>query len=505
MKPITLAPSQLQKQIAALGPWFHNMDIAGVATAPDHFLGDYPRIKWRTLLTCDPRRPQWKDGPRRGLQRGVLFIGNEASRSAAAWLGSTATMATWHRPGSPPAPPMSSRVSRMSVYELPRLGERFDVVLFLGVLYHLRHPLLVLEFLYDHAVGETLVFQSMCAADLTLPSLREDYPITDEQVFDDPNYPRLHSSSALTLSTRPTGGSPIAPVPRPCCAARDSRSSTIRKRRSTSVGEASEALENRRPHRNSREDGGSMIEAVMLWNEPNNLSHWNFELDPGWAIFADMVKSRRRAVRSENRKRGARARRHLAHRSRVRREHARAGVLEEMDIVAAHGFPLDWNHWQIRRVAREARREIRAVTNRPLWVTEVGASTFGAEEVQEFGLKRTVELSSPGHRGIHWYSLYDFPRAWPATTRHREARGLVLLPPFLYGALARGWQLPSAPRAFRDCMPDLGICQWFHFEDPRLDDAVAVAQRARRSPPAHRFQLGRQLSAGRRRNGSIDR
>ena len=39
-----------------------------------------------------------------------------------------------------------------------------------------------------------------------------------------------------------------------------------------------------------------MIEAVMLWNEPNNLSHWNFELDPGWAIFAEMIKRAARAV-----------------------------------------------------------------------------------------------------------------------------------------------------------------------------------------------------------------
>ena len=44
----------MRKQIAALGPWFHNMDIAGVATAPDHFLGDYPRIKWERFSHAIP-------------------------------------------------------------------------------------------------------------------------------------------------------------------------------------------------------------------------------------------------------------------------------------------------------------------------------------------------------------------------------------------------------------------------------------------------------------------
>ena len=67
--------------------------------------------------------------------------------------------------------------------------------------------------------------------------------------------------------------------------------------------------------------------------------------------------------------------------------------------------------------------EIQAVTKLPVWVSEVGVSTFGAEEVQEFGLRRTAELLRGRAPRVHWYSLYDLPRAWPATTRHREAEG----------------------------------------------------------------------------------
>ena len=148
------------------------------------------------------------------------------------------------------------------------------------------------------------------------------------------------------------------------------------------------------------------------------------------------------------------------------------GVLEEeIEIVAAHGFPLDWNHWQIGEWP-EMLEAVAAVTNRPLWVTEVGASTFGAEEVQEFGLKRTVELLIPRTPRVHWYSLFDLPRAWPATTRHREAEGSSYYRHFYMGLLREDGSPKRAARRFADCTPDLGICQWFHFDDPRLDDGV---------------------------------
>lgn len=65
------------------------------------------------------------------------------------------------------------------------------------------------------------------------------------------------------------------------------------------------------------------------------------------------------------------------------------GVLANVDVVAVHGFPLDWNHWQIHEWP-DGLNEIRAVTDLPVWVSEVGVSTFGAEEVQVFGLKRTM-------------------------------------------------------------------------------------------------------------------
>jgi len=116
--------------------------------------------------------------------------------------------------------------------------------------------------------------------------------------------------------------------------------------------------------------------------------------------------------------------------------------------------------------------EIRAITDLPIWVSEVGISSFGAEEVQEFGLKRTAVLLLPQIDRIYWYSLFDLPRAWPATTRHREAEGSSYYRHFYMGLLREDGTPKLALQRFRQHAPALGICQWFHFEDPRLDDAV---------------------------------
>jgi beta-xylosidase len=213
------------------------------------------------------------------------------------------------------------------------------------------------------------------------------------------------------------------------------------------------------------------IEAVMLWNEPNNLSHWDFELDPEWKIFSEMTILAADAVRSAN----ATLPRVLGGISPIDplfiERMQRQQVLEHIDVVAVHGFPLDWNHWQIHDWP-EKLAEIRAVTTLPIWVSEVGVSTFGAEEVQRFGLERTMELILGAVPRIHWYSLFDLPKAWPATTRHREAEGSSYYRHFYMGVLKEDGQPKLAASKIADYAPELGICQWFHFEDPRLDEAV---------------------------------
>jgi beta-xylosidase len=154
----------------------------------------------------------------------------------------------------------------------------------------------------------------------------------------------------------------------------------------------------------------------------------------------------------------------------------RHGALEDINAVAVHGFPLDWNLWQINEWPNKI-DEIRAVTDLPIWVTEVGISTFGAEEVQEFGLKRTAELLIGKVDRIHWYSLYDLPSAWEATTRHREAEGSSYYRHFYMGLLREDGTPKPALKLFSNYTPDMGICQWFHFEDHRLESSVEWLRR----------------------------
>ena len=263
-----------------------------------------------------------------------------------------------------------------------------------------------------------------------------------------------------------------------------------------------------------------MVDSVMFWNEPNNKSHWDFEVDPDWTLFAQMVNLASEAVAAEN----PRLTKVLGGMSPIDPAFVnnlkRKGVLDHMDAIAVHGFPLDWNHWQLSEWP-EKLKEIQAVARQdsgperdcaesqsqhsdrpaaaglrhsgapikgvpppepdirssittaiPVWVSEVGISTFGAEEVQEFGLRRTAELLIGRAPRIHWYSLYDLPKAWPATTRHREAEGSAYYRHFYMGLLKEDGTPKLALKHFHEFTPELGICQWFHFEDHRLDDAV---------------------------------
>jgi beta-xylosidase len=211
-----------------------------------------------------------------------------------------------------------------------------------------------------------------------------------------------------------------------------------------------------------------MIEAVMLWNEPNNLSHWDFHIDPDWSSYAEMVIAAARTIRRIN----PQLKIVLGGMSPIDPNFVKLlagyGVMKEVDVVAVHGFPLDWNHWSIHDWPLKL-EEIRAVTEKPVWVSEVGASSFGAEEVQAFGLQRSAELLLPLVERVHWYSLFDLPASWTATTRHKEAEGSAYYRHYYMGLLREDGTPKLAAAKFPS---GLGICQWFHFEDHRLDPAV---------------------------------
>jgi beta-xylosidase len=194
-------------------------------------------------------------------------------------------------------------------------------------------------------------------------------------------------------------------------------------------------------------------------------------VDPEWRIYAEMVKLAADAVHAEN----PRLLRVLGGISPIDANFIRnmrgQGVLDRLDVVAVHGFPLDWNHWTIHEWPNKL-KEIEEVTDLPVWISEIGVSSFGAEEVQEWGLRRSAELLLGRVARIHWYSLYDLPRAWPATTRHREAEGSAYYRHFYMGLLREDGTPKLALKSFHACTPEFGICQWFHFQDHRLHQAA---------------------------------
>jgi len=215
----------------------------------------------------------------------------------------------------------------------------------------------------------------------------------------------------------------------------------------------------------------------MIWNEPNNKSHWDPTLDPEWNIFADTVIRAGNAIRDVN----PAVTRVLGgmspidpHWTNVMRA---KGALDAVDVVAVHGFPLDWNLWSIHSWPDKVAEIEAVVPDKPVWVTEVGVGSFGAEEVQVFGLQRTAELLVGRVPRLFWYSLFDLPMEWGAETRHREAEGSSYYRHFYMGLIRPDGTPKPALDTYAEHAADMGLMQWFHYQDPRLDDAVAWMKR----------------------------
>lgn len=182
----------LRREADALGPWFHNIDLGGVWTAPDHFLGDYPGLKWRRFASALPADLTGKSVLDIGCNGGFYSI-EMKRRGASRVLGldsderylAQARFAVSHLGHD-------IEFRKLSVYDVGALAERFDVVLFMGVLYHLRHPLLALDLIHEHVAGDLLVFQSMLRGSSQVEPVADDYDFWDMDQFERPGYPRLH-------------------------------------------------------------------------------------------------------------------------------------------------------------------------------------------------------------------------------------------------------------------------------------------------------------------------
>jgi len=191
---------ELRERVEALAPWFQNLDLGhGIQTAPDHFLGDYPAFKFRRFADALPEDLAGAsvldigcnagfysvEMKRRGAGR-VLGIDSDDRYLAQARLVSEALGFA------------DIEYRKLSVYDVGALGEKFDLVIFMGVLYHLRHPLLALDLIREHVAGGRMLFQTMQQGTDAVLQVPEDHPFhkpgttQPPDYFDNPAYPKMH-------------------------------------------------------------------------------------------------------------------------------------------------------------------------------------------------------------------------------------------------------------------------------------------------------------------------
>lgn len=189
---VPMSRAEIEERLTTLGDWFHNLDLNGVQTAPNHFLGDYPMMKWQGFSHAIPEDLTGKtvldigcnggfyalEMKRRGAER-VMAIDSDTRYLNQARFAAEATG-------------LDIEFAELSVYDVGALKERFDLVLFMGVLYHLRHPLLALDLIREHVAKDLMVFQSMQRGADTLSEVERDYPFEETAIFDRPDWPKLH-------------------------------------------------------------------------------------------------------------------------------------------------------------------------------------------------------------------------------------------------------------------------------------------------------------------------
>jgi tRNA (mo5U34)-methyltransferase len=183
---------EIRQRVSELGPWFHNMNLCGVQTAPNHFLGDYPTCKWHNFEHAIPSNLSGKSVLDIGCNGG--FYSLEMKRRGAARVVGIDSDAGYLAQARFAAAVSGAEIEfrELDVYHIEELREQFDLVLFMGVLYHLRHPLLALDLLWEHVVKDTLVFQSLLRGSREILPLERDYPFSETAIFDEPGYPVMH-------------------------------------------------------------------------------------------------------------------------------------------------------------------------------------------------------------------------------------------------------------------------------------------------------------------------
>lgn len=193
---VARAGGSVEERIRALGPWFHNLRLGEVQTAPDHFLGDFPANFWQFFRDAVPRDLSGKsvldvgcnggfysfEMKRRGAAR-VLGVDHDPAYLRQAMFAREQLGFSEH----------DVEFRQVEVYDVHTLAEQFDLVILMGVFYHLRHPLLALERVAALVQpGGRLLFQTMERGAGRAAEYADDYPITEREIFYDDAFPRMY-------------------------------------------------------------------------------------------------------------------------------------------------------------------------------------------------------------------------------------------------------------------------------------------------------------------------
>lgn len=189
--PTQVNTAEIRRKVEELGAWFHNIDLYGVETAPQHFLGDFPNVKWKHIA---PALPQDLAGAtvldigcnggfysiemkRRGAARVIGIDVDDRYLNQARFAASTLGF--------------DIEFEKHSVYDVDAIAGKFDIVLFMGVLYHLRYPLYALDRVV-HKVGQQLVFQTMIRGSENGYQADPDYHFWNKKIFDGRDFPAMY-------------------------------------------------------------------------------------------------------------------------------------------------------------------------------------------------------------------------------------------------------------------------------------------------------------------------
>ncbi|MDX1549224.1 MAG: TIGR04290 family methyltransferase, partial [Lysobacter spongiicola] len=180
-----------QARIDELGPWFHNLHLDGVQTAPEHPFGNFPAFKWeqiaphidadlsgRTVLDIGCNAGFYSfELARRGARVTAIDMDPHYLRQAR-WAAEHLQL--------------SDRIDfrQMQVYDLAREQEQYDLVWFMGVLYHLRHPLLALDIIRRRSRGQ-LVIQTMTMPGEEVVMPPADLDMDQRECLLEPGWPAM--------------------------------------------------------------------------------------------------------------------------------------------------------------------------------------------------------------------------------------------------------------------------------------------------------------------------